>query len=178
MLDRDRRDFCQKLFKPVFDNYKKNKALGGKSIEKNFEEKYTPDYVLFKKLHNSFTNLEKLIKYAIMIVPEYYKKFKESVNNPINIPYNTNDLLMLYTTYPHAIEFIHEELFDIINIENYELLLILRKINILLYYSTTIDNDIDKKIMLLEEQINLFCEAVNKLTKKLMRSYIEIIVTK
>ncbi len=183
----DHRDYCIQIFKPILDQYKKNKTPA--SAQESLAETYTPDYILFKKMQKAFTVLGDVIKYVVLKDEKYYnetlKNFDISEDPAaalneltINVPSNVNDLLTLYMRYPAAIDAIHEDLYNIINVKDYEALLMLRKINVLLYYSVITDTETAEKILFFEDTINLFSLLVHELVKKLMRGHIEMVVGK
>jgi hypothetical protein len=172
--------YCADIFKPVFDLYKTNKKETTK--EQKLAENYTPDYVIFQKLHKSFNMLENLLKYVVLRQEKYYVKILEQFvtlsNLTVSIPKNNDELFSLYASYPEAIDQINDELYQIINIQHFEGLLVLRKLNPLLYYSVISDTETAERILFFENEIMQFCDLVNQITKKLLRDYIKLITSK
>lgn len=181
------REYCIKIFKLVLEQYKKDKEPPTK--ESKLSETYTPDYLIFQKLQKTFMQLERLVKYVVVKNKEYYSKLLQDYNleeedvyeldkMSINIPKNLDELVNLYATYPNAIDTINDELFEIINMENYPALIMLRKINILLYYSVISDEKEAEKILFFEDSVNEFADIVKSLIKKLLREHVEMLVQK
>ncbi len=169
---------CVEIFKNLHKKYKK--IIDISANEQNLAETCTPDYYLFQKLIKYFEILDELLKYVVLKNEEYYssvkRNFNEVSNLSVNIPRSLHELATLYETYPKAIDEINEELFEIINMENFEGLLILRKINILLYYSI-VDEKLMEKIMTFEDDIKQFEILVEIIIKKLLREYIKMSIS-
>ncbi len=168
---------CVDIFKGVYEEYKQMTKM--QTDAQSLTEKCTPDYVNFQKIIKYFNILDGILKYVVLLDDEYYlrvsKQFDNLMASSINMPRTTEELFSLYSTYPRAIEKLHEELYELINLEHYEGLLIMRKISPLLYYST-INTDIANKISMFENDTKHVGLILDRMIKNLLRDYVKMFI--
>lgn len=162
-------EIANKVFKEAFDLLKKKTD--------KLEEQLLEDHALFTKIQNGFKILAGMLKYAVISNEKYFSRIKEAHDNietlEIPIPKNHEDIIKLYMIYPEALDDIKDELNDIVSIDGYEGLVLLSRVNPMLYYSFIGDDMFYEKIFLLEEDYNEFYIHLKSLTKKLLAKYIK-----
>jgi hypothetical protein len=177
-MNQEQRKLCIEIFKPVLENYKK---WCTPKTEEKLGEVHIKDYMLFQKIQNSFTALESIMKYLIYSYPEYYDALLKQHDNDladlqVNYPSNLDELLMVNTNYFHAINEYNEIFFDIINNEHYDIILKYRKIHPLMYYSVFDDYESTQEILKYEEDIEDIFSLVKIMIKKLIKSYVKMVM--
>jgi hypothetical protein len=165
---------CIEEANKIFDGlFKRYKAQNTEKEKNHLLETAAEDFFLFKQLHNAFDCLEELIKYLI-IKGGNDVNCKQLKDLAIRFPSNSGRLLDLYKAFPEVIEQLHDDLFEIINLEDFELMLIFRKIPYTMFYSITGDDS--KKITLIRENIEFIHIKSNYLIKKYLKDYLQSLV--
>lgn len=171
----ERQELCVNIFKNVYEEYKQ--ITKEKTGEQKLSEKCTPDYVIFKKINKYFNMLDNILKYVVLNDEEYYVRVSEQFKNlsdlTVNVPKFMDELFALYSTYPKAIDKLHEDLYELINVEHYEGMLLLRKLNPLLYYST-IDLATANIVFIFEDSANCMNLILGRMVNKLLRGYVQM----
>lgn len=170
---------CIQFFKPIVEDKKNVKTLHS-TPQQQMAECYTPDYVVFQKLHRTFETLRKLITYIIICHEPYHQSLTElfgETDIKINPPKTTSDLILMYKAYPLAIEEWNDKLFEIVDMPDYPAIYMLyNRINPLLYYSLVTDQDTSDKIMVFEESVNEFEQHVENMYKPLLKRHVGMVV--
>jgi hypothetical protein len=167
--------YCNDILEKANDLYEKI-ITKENSKENKLAEIAVKDNCVFLKIRDSFNLLNILIKYCIVKEKEYYDSIindftlEEFIDSKINFPNDYADIIKLYFTYPNAIEFIKNDLKELVNIENYKGLLILSNLSPLLYYSAINTKEISDKVEFFEDDykdlLNVCIKILTKISTK------------
>lgn len=173
---------CKQLFKHILTSYKAiNTSKSSK--QEQMLEMASEDYALFIKIQKYFKLLQSLIKYWVISEKHYYettlkdvdiKCVKDLIDMDINFPKDSDQLLALFAKYPFRIDLVSDELFNIINMDTFDGLLILNKINPQFYFNTITDAESSEKILFFKDDVNTLWINITLLFKKLLKINIEI----
>lgn len=152
-------DEAKTILKKIVDKHSQfNKSADGNLLL----EKSVEDFSLFRSLHHAFSCVEDLLLYYIMrsVDRDTYDLIKLK---KIKFPENSDQLLELYRSFPAAIDKIHDDLYEIISLDTFDLLLIYKKIPINLFYSITGEDS--GKIVIAKDDIQFLLAKSNYLVK-------------
>jgi hypothetical protein len=172
---------CMELFNIPFKRYKEYSTQDQKIKDMN-KQQYL-DYDIFCDIHTGFDILKDLIKYRIWCEQEKWdflcinqdvKSTRELLDLNYLLPKSDKDLLMLFNTYPWVLDEFNEELFNIISLDTYELMLKLYGVNRLLYFNTFPESDDAAPILECESDVIELIVIVKCLVKKMLKHHIRI----
>jgi hypothetical protein len=166
------------LFKKILDVYK---SWDSQKVDNTFNF----NFVLFEKVHKLFDMLGYLLIFAASSQEEYYEgvahdlRLKDvSDTNDIQlstfIPKNRDDLLLYFTKYPALIDDLNDALFRMINLENYEGLVILNRMERTLYFTVFETAEDDQQLDIFEYDIALFYQILKPLIKKYLKTLVAL----
>jgi hypothetical protein len=172
---------CLDIFKSLLDKYKKYKHQDKQ--QKNMTEQAYEDYGIFIGIKTGMEILSEIIKYSIWRKAEEWEKMltENKINSiedlreiSIILPNTERNLLFIYEKYPWTIDDLSPELFTIVSMENYELMIKLSKFNQLLYFNIFPEvGDTEPIIICKDNMIELWVN-IDALVKKLMHHHIAI----
>jgi hypothetical protein len=139
-------------------------------------DQYTQDNILFTKLQKWYLILKLMLKFAMCRNDSTYQRmikmtnstlYKDFLEIEVSLPNDEQEIILMFNAYPEAID-IHHDMYDIVRIEDYKLLLLTAQINYMLYY-----NVVDDPTFILDRavQINEFCERSKTLFKKMVKEH-------
>lgn len=155
------------VLKKINDNHKQyNKNIEGNQLLYKSAE----DYALFRTLHYAFNCIENIILYFITKNADNDTLVYIKTKKPC-FPEDEEQLLTLYGAFPVAIDKIHDDLYEIITLPSFRLMMVYKKIPVGLLYSITGDDstkiiaakeDIEFLLVKSNHLINLINQAENK----------------
>lgn len=172
---------CIELFNKAFNAYKQHNNQDQK-VRSIGREQY-PDYEIFCDISTGIEILRGFIGYAVwrhlsnwdeLCKQHSITTVQQLLDSEIKIPQNDNELIALFTAYPWAIDDLHVELFSIINLDTFEFMLKLCKINKLLYFNTFPEPEDAEPILECEKDTMELWVIIKTLAKKLLKYHIEI----
>lgn len=171
---------CLELFDVPFKKYKHQ-------LQKDNKEKQiaTPvrDYDIFCDMQVGLEIVAELIKYAVWRNQQIWtqqlaflniKTTNELLNLEVKIPQTIDDLNIMFKTYPWTIDDLNPEIFHIINLPNFDLILKLSTLNKSLYFSVFAESKDADVVMQCENDVVEMWVNIKTLIKKLLRHHIEI----
>jgi hypothetical protein len=170
-------DDCIEIFKRGFDTYKTLKQEG-KKVE-SAALQHARDYAVYIKIKKYFAILDDMLLFNIISNENYYRDITVELGDAnikdkqVKLPRKVDELYILFCKYPTAMEYIQDEIYDIINMENYEGLYLVNGINQLLYY-TTVEPDFADKILCFDADATEFSARVAEIVKKMLKLYLEL----
>jgi hypothetical protein len=171
-------------FNTGFDIYKSMKPTKYKNSDQiaHLNTLVQHDYTLLNNIQKCFTILQNMLKFVIINDEQYYNTIlrvysitndDELTKQKINFPQNTNDILCLYAAYPNAIDIIRDELFAIVNLDDFTGLYKLSKIPPLMTDAVLTDQDF---MQFFEESYTELYDITKQLVKKVLKVYTDFIV--
>ncbi len=186
MTDLSYKTCCLAVFKDAFEKYKKSNEKKKKE-EFKLIENVSKDRMIFDKILVNFDILNNMLKFCIISDKNNFTSFMQEVDPKnidelitfkLNFPKSLENIIHLCYKYATSIDLIKEDLYDIINLENYEGLILLNKINPLLYYNIVEDTEMSEKIEFFEEDVIELSMLVKRLVKKMLKINITIAMSK
>ena len=172
---------CMELFNVAFKKYKQHKNQDEK-VRKIGREQY-PDYEIFCDIITYLQVLRELIKFSIwrhksnwdtLLACYKISTTQELLDMKFNMPNTYEDIITLFKTHPWTVDDLQEDLFKIVNLDNYEFMLRLSKVNQFLYFNTFPEPEDADPILECEEDTTELVVIVKGLVKKLLKHHIEI----
>ncbi len=174
---------CIDMFNAPFELYKK--VLNQDKNVKNMYNTILDDHLVFQDIYNGIHILIGMIKYAIFSSKDLWDSQNmasilelNGVNNPIDIdvklPKDTDHLLNLFRAYPWTLDYLNPELYDIISLENFELITMLSNIKPNLYFSTFVDEEDAMPVKVCKNDVVVMWVNIKAIVKKLLKHHVEI----
>ncbi len=172
------KDFNVFVFKKALNVYKMWN-------ERKVDDTFSFNFILFEKIHKLFDIMGYLLIFAAASRPEYFDSVvrdlkigaterMEDVKLSTFIPKNRDDLLLYFTKYPLLIDELSDVLFGIINLENYEGLVVLNRMERNLYFSVFETAEDDQKLDVFQYDTELFYQKLRPLVKHYLKVMIDI----
>jgi hypothetical protein len=175
---------CLELFNIPFKKYreKKQKEKTAKDLENPYH-----DYDIFYNIVDGFEILGEFLKYAVWYNKDNWKNNVKlfEIKSPqdlyeleVKLPETIDELELIFKSYPYIIDDLNPEIYNIINLENYDLMYKLSKIKKFLYFNTFPEVDDAQYVLKCEDDSIELWTHLKLLVKKLMVHHLKLAKTK
>lgn len=164
---------CIELFNTPFKLYKQ--VLNQDKDTKNIYGVVLDDHLIFQDIQNGMSIIVGMIKYAIFSSEDMWTS-KSPLPSDISVkfPADIEKLTLLFKIYPWTIDYLNPEIFNIITLENFEMITMLSKINPNLYFSTFVEEEDAEPIKMCKDDVVAMWVNIKSVVKKLMKRHIQI----
>jgi hypothetical protein len=180
------KETCLELFNIPFKKYKEKNEKEKSAKKSNNPEPYH-DYDVFYNIVDGFEILGNFLKYVVWYNKEKWQENLDlfDIKSPqdlydleVKLPETLDDLEIIFKSYPYIIDDLNPEIYNIINLENYDLMYKLSKIKKFLYFNTFPEVDDAQYVLKCEDDSIELWTHLKLLVKKLMVHHLKLAKTK
>jgi hypothetical protein len=171
---------CLALYEKAHALYKKTTD---QSQSTKMEEKLLSEQLIVMNAQRNFEILNTLIAFVIFLSEEYYADVRAKMGTEVSIdkivagirtPQNLEEVTLLFAKYPKIIDVLKEPLYEIIELENFAGLLILKKWDIRFIYNIIDSTETADELNIFADDVQRFGIVMKVLMKQLIKRYTEL----